>query len=126
MTFKSYRELVCWQLSVQLRNEIIEITERPLVARHYRYCEQVSASARSAVSSIAEGFGRSNKEFHRYLQIALGSLQETENHVDEALQRRFVSAVEHERMRHLAKGAHQAALGLSQYLKRRIQKSARQ
>ncbi len=106
MTFKSYRELVCWQLSVQLRNEIIEIIERPLVARHYRFGEQVSASARLAVSSIAEGFGRSNKEFHRYLQIALGSLQETENH--------------------LAKGAHQAALGLSQYLKRRIQKSARQ
>jgi len=24
VTFKSYRELVCWQLSVQLRNEIIE------------------------------------------------------------------------------------------------------
>ena len=124
MTFKSYRELVCWQLSVQLRNEVIEITERPLVARHYKFCEQVGASTRSAVSSIAEGFGRSNKEFHRYLQIALGSLQETENHVDEALQRRFVSPLEHERIRQLAKGAHQAALGLSHYLKRRIRESA--
>ena len=116
MTFKSYRELVCWQLSVQLRDAMIEITDRPAVSRSFKYCEQVGAATRSAVSSVAEGFGRSNKEFHRYLQIALGSLQEAENLVDEALTRRFVSAAEHERLRGLAKGGHQAALGLSRYL----------
>ena len=126
MTVTSYRELVCWQLSVRLRNELIEIADRPNVARHFKYCEQAGASTRSAVSSIAEGFGRSNKEFRRYLQIALGSLQETENHVDEALQRRFISALEHERLRQLAKRAHQATLGLSHYLERRIRESARQ
>jgi four helix bundle protein len=126
MTFKSYRELVCWQLSVQLRDALIEITDRPTVSRNFKYCVQVGASTRSAVSSIAVGFGRSNKEFHRYLQISLGSLQETENHVDEALKRRYISRLEHEQLRRLAKRAHQAALGLCHYLERRIQQDARQ
>jgi four helix bundle protein len=126
MTFNSYRELACWQLSVELRNEMIEVTDRPRVARNFKFCEQVGDSTRSSVSNIAEGFGRSNKEFHRYLEIALGSLRETENHVDEALQRRYISAVEHRRFRDLAKGAHQAALGLSHYLERRIQENRKQ
>jgi four helix bundle protein len=125
MTFNSYRELVCWQLSVQLRNEMIEITDRPTVARNFKFCEQVGDSTRSAVSNIAEGFGRSNKVFRQYLEVSLGSLRETENHVDEALQRRYVSASEHQHLRGLAKGAHQAALGLCHYLERRIQENMR-
>jgi len=32
MIAKSYRELVCWQLSVQLRDELIAITARPAFA----------------------------------------------------------------------------------------------
>ena len=125
MTFNSYRELVCWQLSVQLRDEMIEITDRPVAARNFKFCEQVGDSTRSATSNIAEGFGRSNKEFRKYLEVALGSLRETENHLDEALQRRYVSEPEHQYLRRLAKRAHQAALGLCHYLERRIQENMR-
>ena len=120
MTLNSYRELVCWQLSAQLRDEMIEITDRPRVARNYKFCEQVGDSTRSAVSNIAEGFGRSNKVFRNYLEISLGSLRETENHLDEALKRTYISAGEHRDLRRLAKRAHQAALELSHYLERRI------
>jgi four helix bundle protein len=120
MTLNSYRELVCWQLSVQLRDEMIEITDRPRVARNYKFCEQVGDSTRSAVSNIAEGFGRSNKVFRNYLEISLGSLRETENHLDEALKRTYISDGEHRDLRRLAKRAHQAALELSHYLERRI------
>ena len=87
MSVKSYRELVCWQLSVQLRDELIAITDRPAFSRNFKLCEQVGDSTRSAASNIAEGFGRSDREFRRYLEIAIGSLKETENHLDEALAR---------------------------------------
>ena len=126
MTFNSYRELVCWQLAVQLRDEMIEITDRTIVARNRRFCDQVGDSTRSAVASIAEGFGRSNKEFRRYLEIALGSLRESENHIDEALKRRYLSATEHQHFRGLTKGAHQAALGLAHYLEQRIRAASPQ
>ena len=120
MIAHSYRDLVCWQLSAQLRDEMIAITERPGFARNFKLCEQIGQSTRSAAANIAEGFGRSDSEFRRFLDIALGSLKETENHVDEAFQRRYLTSEEHEHLRRLAKRAHQAALRLSQYLLRCI------
>jgi four helix bundle protein len=125
MTAKSYPELICWQLSVQLRDEMIDVTDRPRVARNFKFCEQVGDSTRSTPSNIAEGFGRSNREFRRYLDIALGSLQETENHVDEALRRKYVSNEEHQHFRRLTKRAHKAALRLSQYLQGCIRQRAK-
>ena len=120
-TATHYRELICWQLSVQLRDELIPITERPRVKRRRKFCEQVEDSTRSAPANIAEGFDRSNREFLRYLNIALGSLRETENHVDEALSRKFVSTDEHLHFRTLAKRAIRATEGLKAYLERRVE-----
>ena len=118
MSVKSYRELVCWQLSVQLRDELIAITARPAFSRNFKLCEQVGDSTRSAGSNIAEGCGRSDREFRRYLEIAIGSLKETENHLDEALAREYLTTVEHRHFRRLAKRAYLAAIRLSQYLRR--------
>ena len=53
-----------------------------------------------------------------YLDIALGSLQETENHVDEALERKYLDAAEHAQFRLLAKRAIRAAEELKAYLRR--------
>jgi four helix bundle protein len=121
-TVKHYRELVCWQLSVELRSGLIAITDRPRVRRNLKFCDQVGDSTRSAPANIAEGFNRSNREFMRYLDIALGSLQETENHVDEALERKYLTPEEHLRFRTLAKRAIRAAEELKAYLRRRTQR----
>jgi four helix bundle protein len=120
-TATHYRELICWQLSARLRDELIPITERPRVKQRRKFCEQVEDSTRSAPANIAEGFDRSNREFLRYLNIALGSLRETENHLDEALGRKFVSAEEHFHFRTLTKRAIRAAEGLKAYLERRLE-----
>jgi four helix bundle protein len=121
-TVKHYRELVCWQLSVELRSGLIAITDRPRVRRNLKFCDQVGDSTRSAPANIAEGFNRSNREFMRYLDIALGSLQETENHVDEALERKYLTPEEHLRFRTLAKRAIRAAEELKAYLRRRTER----
>ena len=120
-TASHYRELLCWQLSARLRDEIIPITERPRVKRHRKFCDQVEDSTRSAPANIAEGFDRSNREFLRYLNIALGSLRESENHFDEALGRKYVSAEEHVHFRTLAKRAIRATEGLKAYLESRLE-----
>jgi four helix bundle protein len=117
-TIKSYRELICWQLSVELRRGMIEVTDRPAVKRNFTFCDQVGESARSAPANIAEGFKRSNRVFMRYLDVALGSLQETENHVDEVLERKYITPDEHERFRILAKRAIRDGEQLQSYLRR--------
>ena len=119
-TASHYRELLCWQLSARLRDELIPITERPRVRRHRKFCDQIEDSTRSAPANIAEGFDRSNREFLRYLNIALGSLRESENHLDEALGRKDVTPDEHLNFRTLAKRAIRASEGLKKYLEWRI------
>ncbi|MBK5298144.1 MAG: four helix bundle protein [Vicinamibacteria bacterium] len=119
-TVQNYRELICWQLSAQLRKDMIAVTDRVQVRRNVKYCDQVGDSTRSAPANIAEGFNRSNREFMRYLDIALGSLRESENHIDEGLERRYVSSDWHERFRTLAKRAIRAAEELKRYLRRRV------
>jgi four helix bundle protein len=117
-TIKSYRELVCWQLAAQIRREMIAITDRPDVRRNFKFCEQVGESTRSAPANIAEGFKRTNRVFMQYLDIALGSLQETENHIDEALERKYVTPDEHAHFRLLAKRSIRGAEALKAYLGR--------
>jgi four helix bundle protein len=117
-TFKSYRELVCWQLSVELRRGLIAVCDRPRVRSNFRFCEQVGASARSAPANIAEGFKRPRRVFMQFLDVALGSLQETENHLDEALERQYIATDEHLAFRTCAKRAIRAAEELKAYLRR--------
>jgi four helix bundle protein len=122
-TISNYEDLLCWQLSVQLRDGLIPITDRPRVRRNRKFCDQVGESTRSAPCNIAEGFDRSNREFLRYLNIALGSLRETNTHLGEALARNYLTPDEHAHFRTLAKRAVRAGEGLKGYLEWRISRS---
>jgi four helix bundle protein len=122
-TISNYEDLLCWQLSVRLRDELIPITDRPRVRRNRRFCDQVGDSTRSAPCNIAEGFDRSNREFLRYLTIALGSLRETNTHLGEARARKYVTADEYEHLRTLVKRAVRAGEGLKAYLEWRINRN---
>jgi four helix bundle protein len=122
-TISNHEDLVCWQLSVQLRDELIPVTDRPRVRRNCKFCDQIGKSTRSAPANISEGFDRSNREFLRYLNIALGSLRETSTHLGEALVRQYISPDEHAHFGTLAKRAIRAGEGLKAYLEWRISRS---
>jgi four helix bundle protein len=55
-------------------------------------CDQIRGSASSAPRNIAEGFGRGRpREFARFLDYALGSLNETKDALIDARDRRYAS-----------------------------------
>ena len=54
---KRFEDLICWQLSEELKELVFELTCREPVNRDRRFCEQIRESARSAPANIAEGFG---------------------------------------------------------------------
>jgi len=116
MTVKDHRELACWQLSAQLRDELIPILDAIRFPKDLDFCRDLSRSARSAPANIAEGFGQSTRTFHRHLNIAKGSLRESGEHLDEALGRHYVTIQQHDRFKTLANRALKAADRLSQYL----------
>jgi four helix bundle protein len=74
-------------------------------------------SARGAPRTIAEGFGRFRPaDFARYLDFARASLIEAQNHLDDALDCRYLTAEEHADLWKLADRAIGATTKLHQYL----------
>ena len=82
MANRNYRDLVAWQKSIDLVEEVYAITRTFPKEELYGLTSQVRRAAISIPSNIAEGEGRtSKKEFIQFLSIAYGSLREVETQV---------------------------------------------
>lgn len=111
-------QLIAWQLANDLRNSVIAFTATPPASRDFRFCNQIRASADSACANTAEGFGRfRSKEFERFLGIAKGSLQETQDQLQSALQRRYLNEAEFKKLWRLSIRAITANSALQRYLR---------
>jgi four helix bundle protein len=77
-----YRDLKVWQAAMQLATEVYRLSAQFPKYETYGLSSQIQRSAVSVPSNIAEGHGRnSNKEFHHFLGMALGSLSELETQI---------------------------------------------
>ena len=78
-TQSSYKDLLVWQKSMLLANDVIDLVDHLETDRkHYRLIEQLEAAVTSIPMKIAEGKGReSKKEYIHFLYISRGSLYET-------------------------------------------------
>jgi len=118
MIARHYRELECWQLSNELKRRIYAFLATEPAAHDFDFCKQIRGSARGATRTIAEGFGRFRPaDFARYLEFARGSLMETQNHLDDALDSGYMSESTHKELFALANRAIGATSGLHRYLK---------
>jgi four helix bundle protein len=76
---RNFRNYQIWKDALLLAKSIYELTERLPESEKYNLKGQLFRCACSVPSNIAEGTARStDKEFKRYLEIALGSLYEME------------------------------------------------
>ena len=119
MGVQRYEDLVCWQLARDLRRRVRAITEYPAVSRDFGFCDDIRRSARSVPANIAEGFRRRKPpQFAHFMTIALASIDETENHLGEALDARYIGTDEYADLRVLVKRARVASQRLLAYLER--------
>jgi four helix bundle protein len=87
--------LVVYRLADQLRAEAIRLTGLPSASREYKLRDQLRASAGSVVANIAEGYGRAqHADFARFLDIASGSLRESEEWIRDGIARGAWPALE--------------------------------
>jgi four helix bundle protein len=96
-TIESHEDLDAWKLATELKEWVFKIIKRPAVARHFKFCDDIGRSARSAPSNIAEGFWRGRghpRDNAKFVRYALGSLGETKNHLRDAFVERYIE--EHE------------------------------
>ena len=75
----NFRKLTVWNSAMSLTVELYKITEGFPKPEMYGLTSQMRRAAVSIPSNIAEGSGRtSNKEFIRFLEIAISSSYELE------------------------------------------------
>jgi four helix bundle protein len=76
---KDYKKLVVWENAHKIVLEVYQLTKSFPTEERYGLVSQFRRSAMSIPTNIAEGCGKfSQNDFASYLQIALGSTQETE------------------------------------------------
>jgi four helix bundle protein len=118
-----YEDLDCWQLSNELKEGVYRASAFPGFGNK-RLRQQIRDSAASVTSNIAEGFGRhSNADFLNFLDIARGSLNETQNHLQDALMQSLIARTEYDALLVLSKRTAGAVAGLQRYLRARVQRS---
>ena len=82
MALKHYRELIGWQLAMDLAEEVYAATRDFPREEQFGLTNQVRRAAVSVPSNIAEGQGRgTTRNFIHFLNMACGSLQEVETQI---------------------------------------------
>lgn len=76
---KNFKELRVWQKGMDIATETYELTKVFPREEKFGMAAQTTRAAVSIVSNIAEGSSRSSeKDYRRFLEIALGSVFELE------------------------------------------------
>jgi four helix bundle protein len=92
---KSHKDLDVWKKSIDLVSEIYKLTSLLPENEKFGLVNQMRRCSVSIPSNIAEGAGRQNeKEFRRFLYMALGSLSELETQLIISENLNFISKPE--------------------------------
>jgi four helix bundle protein len=82
MSVRSYKDLIVWQKSIDLIDEVYRFSRVFPKSETYGLSSQLQRAAVSVAAKIAEGSGRdSTKEFIHHLAYSLGSLAEVETYL---------------------------------------------
>ena len=96
---QSFRQLRVWQKAHELTLEVNRVTARFPKDETYALTSQIKRSAASIGANIAEGCGRgSDADFCRFLLMAMGSASELENHLQLAVDLKFLLPVDYEKL----------------------------
>lgn len=108
-----YSNLLVWQKAHALAVRIHETTERMARRDRSGAVAQARRSALSIASNIAEGCGReTNREFARFLHIAVGSSNELEYQLEYMSAIKVLSAVDSEALRERVREVRRMLYGL--------------
>ncbi len=110
---RDFRELVCWQMAHELKCQIFDLTAQGPASTDFKFRDQIRESSASAPANISEGFGYFHAaDFARFLGYAVGSLQETQNHLLDGHDRKYWGQKEYSRLNNFAAAARRATRNL--------------
>src|ERR1041385_8283333 len=117
-TFSRLEDIQVWQKARQLTKRVYEATWNGTFAKDYGLRDQIQRASVSIMANIAEGFGRhSDKEFANFLNIAHGSVSETQSHLYVALDLNYMDQVSFIDLYKLLDEVSRMILALAQHLR---------
>ncbi|MEM7335149.1 MAG: four helix bundle protein [Chloroflexota bacterium] len=81
-TVRGYKDLEVWQRAMNICVNVYKMTQSLPKSENFGLTNQMRRAAVSIPSNIAEGHARPRRDFARFLQIALGSLNEVETQLE--------------------------------------------
>ena len=79
---KNYKELIIWQKGIEIVKRIYQLTKQFPAEEKYGLISRINRAAVSISANIAEGSSRnSDKDYARFLQVALGSAFEVQTYI---------------------------------------------
>lgn len=79
---KNYKELIIWKKGIEIVKSIYQVVKQFPPEEKYRVVSQITRAAISIPANIAEGSSRnSDKDYARFLQLALGSAFEVQTYL---------------------------------------------
>ena len=115
----SFEKLEVYRIAFQLESKLFEILSKKQAYRFENTCQQILRSSSSVSANIAEGCGKKyfTKEFIRFLNIALGSSDETQHHLKALFLRKFVLKEDYDYFARRYKNLSVKILNLISYLR---------
>ena len=121
MRVSNFEDLVVWQKAVDLTLKIYQLFSKN---QDFGFKNQIQRASVSIVNNIAEGFDRSSdKEFKRFLFIALGSSSEVRSMIYIALKLNYISQADYQDSNNQLIEISKMLIGLSRTLNRQDVKS---
>ena len=118
-SLRSFEDLECYRLARELRMAISQMCKALPPEEEHRLKGQILRSSRSVAANIAEGFGRhSHQENLQFCRQARGSLAETLEHLNCALDEGFISKEGYDSLRAATEHAWKVLNGYIAYLQR--------
>ena len=115
---KSFENLKVYCAAREFRKAISILCKELPVKEKYRLCDQLIRSSRSITTQIAEGFGRyHHQENIQFCRIARGSLTEVHDHLNIALDEKFIDVKVHRKLLNEKENIARLLNGYIRYLK---------
>ncbi|HET9192102.1 MAG TPA: four helix bundle protein [Vicinamibacterales bacterium] len=112
-----FTDLRAWQACVTYKRAIYRVCEKEPLVNDWKRRGQLEESVAGPPGHLAEGFGRfSPLDFARFVAIARASLLESQNHLIDLVDRRYISDEQRTALNALAESALQEVTGLLEYL----------
>ena len=118
LQMRDFKTLNIWELSHKLTLDVYELTASPPKEELFGLTSQLRRSVASVPTNIAEGCGRnSDVDTAHFIQIAIGSLCETEYHLILACDLGYIEKTSHERLSYTIISLRKQMISFHEYLR---------